>query len=393
MEVSRAWLVATAAAVAGWTWWMGRRFDLAGRVVVITGGSRGLGIVLARQLLAQGARVALLARDARALLRAVEELRRRGGDAVAATCDVRVGEQVDAAIATIARRWGRIDALVNDAGVMQFGPLEHMTVADVEDALATHVLGPLHTTLAVLPHMKRQGEGRIVNIASVGGLVAVPHMLPYCASKFGLVGLSDALRLELHRHGILVTTVCPGLMRTGSPPNALFKGQHEREYAWFAVASALPLATISAERAAAQIVRAMRRGDARLVITAQAKVVAVLDRVAPSLVSRAMTLAGRLLPDPAPDRSTRAHSGHESESDWAPSWLTRLSDLASIKNLELQPTDTVLVPEQPEAREVPPRSQPGPQPPPRRPVPPPYPVERPNAVADAEREEREAPGI
>ena len=116
--------------------------------------------------------------------------------------------------------------LINNAGVIQVGPIEHMTIADFEEAMAVHFRGPLYTMSATIPYMRRQGGGRIVNIASIGGLVAVPHLAPYSASKFALVGLSDALRAELAKNNIQITTVSPGLIRTGSAPNALFKGRH-----------------------------------------------------------------------------------------------------------------------------------------------------------------------
>src|ERR687891_1372920 len=103
---------------------------------------------------------------------------------------------------------------------------------------------------AVIPLMKRQSYGRIVNIASIGGKVAVPHLLPYVASKFALVGLSEGMRAELLKDGIYVTTVSPGLMRTGSHLNAFFKGQHKKEYALFSIANALPLFSTSSKRAA-----------------------------------------------------------------------------------------------------------------------------------------------
>ncbi len=317
-----------------------RRFDLRGRVVVITGGSRGLGVVLARRFTAAGARVALLARDERALVRAAADVRSCGGEAYPVVCDVRVEEQCQAAVARVVARWGRLDVLVNNAGVMQFGPLEHATVEDVHDALHTHILGPLHMTRAALPFLRSptlraSGGSRIVNVASIGGLAAAPHMLAYCASKFGLVGLSDGLRVELRRHGVLVTTVCPGLMRTGSPPNARFKGQHRREFSWFLLGSSLPGLSVSAERAAEQIVRACVRGAPRLVIGAPAKTLALADRLAPGLVGQAMSLFARLLPGPDPSASTRSWSGRESRSSFPPAWATRLSDEASVRNLEL----------------------------------------------------------
>lgn len=312
-------------------------FDLRERVVVITGGSRGLGLVLARQFAEEGARLALFARDPVELEQVAHELRARRGsvEVLAIPCDVRVRKQVDDAIARVIATYGRVDVLVNNAGVIKVGPLEHMTVADFEDAMAVHYFGPLYATLAVLPDMRARREGRIVNIASFGGKLAVPHLLPYCGSKFALVGLSDGLRVELRRHGIHVTTVCPGLMRTGSPPNASFKGRHREEYAWFAIGGALPVLSIDADRAARQILRACKRGRSRLFITPQAAALSLANELAPGLVTRALSLVNRFLPGPAPSRGAEEHLGWESESRWAPSWITRLSELASEANNEL----------------------------------------------------------
>src|SRR5947207_4943379 len=111
---------------------------------------------------------------------------------------------------------------------------------------------PYDLSMTAIPHPRRVGEGRVVNIASIGGKVAIPHLAPYCASKFALVGLSDAIRAELARDNICVTTVCPGLMRTGSHLNASFKGDHRREFAWFSLGAALPIFSIDANRAARQ---------------------------------------------------------------------------------------------------------------------------------------------
>ena len=138
--------------------------------------------------------------------------------------------------------------------------------------MAVHLWGPLETMQAAVPQMRRQGSGRIVNISSVGGKVGVPHLVPYSASKFALTGLSEGLRAELMKDGIVVTNVCPGLMRTGSPRNAVFKGKHRAEYAWFSISDALPVTSIQVERAARQIIAACKRGDAELIITTQALV-------------------------------------------------------------------------------------------------------------------------
>ena len=230
---------------------LGRRqeYDFRGKTVLITGGARGLGLVLAREFAAQGAHLVLCSRSAHELERAREELSGRGAQVLALPCDVGDQSQVDVLVREARDRFGRVDVLVNNAGLIQAGPMEVMTVADYEEAMRVHFWGPLCTTLAVAPEMQRRREGRIVNISSIGGRISVPHLLPYSASKFALVGFSEGLRAELAKDGVAVTTVCPGLMRTGSPRNALFKGQHQAEYAWFTLSDSLPGSSVSAESA------------------------------------------------------------------------------------------------------------------------------------------------
>ena len=246
------------------------------RVVVITGGSRGLGLVLARLLVDEGARVVLLARDMTELERARVELQARGRGAVLTLrCDVRRRADVRAAVDEVIERWRSIDVLINNAGVIQSGPLDTMAREDFENAMGTHFWGPLHLILETAPVMRHRGFGRIVNIASIGGRVAVPHLAPYSASKFALIGLSDAVRAELDPHGIRVTTVVPGLIRTGS---------------------SIPGLTTSPERAAMKIVDACRYGDPALTLTAGAKIAGAANAVMPASVARAMMLVARLLP-------------------------------------------------------------------------------------------------
>jgi NAD(P)-dependent dehydrogenase (short-subunit alcohol dehydrogenase family) len=312
-----------------------RAISFTDRVVVITGGSRGLGLVLARQFADEGARLCLLARNAGELLRAREELEARGAAAMTVRCDVRRRGDVRAAVDAIVEQWGGVDVLVNNAGVIQVGPFEHMTHEDFENAMATHFWGPLNLMLEVVPIMRHRGFGRIVNISSIGGRIAVPHLGPYSASKFALVGLSDAARSELSGHGIRVTTVAPGLMRTGSPMNAQMKGRHRAEYAWFAIADSIPGLSIDAERAASRILDACRHGDAELTITPQAKLAVMANAVAPGAVARAMAIVSRLLPPPTGMSGDVMRKGRESESRWAPSIATRLSDRAAVANNEV----------------------------------------------------------
>jgi NAD(P)-dependent dehydrogenase (short-subunit alcohol dehydrogenase family) len=309
-----------------------------GRVVVITGGSRGLGLVMARMFVDEGARVVLLARDLTELERAKEELESRGrGEVMTLRCDVRRRGDVRAAIDTILDTWRTVDVLINNAGIIQVGPLEHMDHEDFENAMATHFWGPLHLILEVTPVMRHRRFGRIVNIASIGGRLAVPHLAPYCASKFALVGLSDAIRAELDSYGVRVTTVSPGLMRTGSPINAQFKGNHEAEYAWFKVSSSLPGLTIAAERAARRIVEACRYGDPSLTITPQAKAGAAANAIAPNALARAMMLVNRALPAGTGLEGNDTKKGFESEAKtrWTPSVVTTLADQAAMANNEI----------------------------------------------------------
>ena len=313
-----------------------RAIDFSGRTVVITGGSRGLGLVMARQFADDGARVCLLARDPRELDRAKGLVANDAGDAAVMTirCDIRRRADAREAVNRILEEWVAIDILVNNAGVIQVGPLDHMDQDDFEDAMATHFWGPLHMMFEVLPSMRRRGFGRIVNIASIGGRIGVPHLVPYCASKFALAGLSDAVRAELAPHGIRVTTVSPGLMRTGSPMNAEIKGQHKKEYAWFALADSLPGLSIGAERAAAQIIDACRYGDPELTLTTPARAAMLVNAISPAVVARLSELTARVLPASAGAEGNISRRGRESESRWAPSIGTRLSDKAAVLNNE-----------------------------------------------------------
>jgi NAD(P)-dependent dehydrogenase (short-subunit alcohol dehydrogenase family) len=309
----------------------GRLEDLRGQSALVTGGSRGLGLMLGRELIASGvSALAICGRDEAALERARQDLTKSGARVLAIRADVTDQGQVENLVQTVAAEFGRLDILINNAGTIAVGPLDAMTVADFEDALRTNFWGPLHATLAALPVMRRQRGGRIVNIASIGGKISVPHLVPYAASKFALVGLSQGLRAELAREGIVVTTVCPGLMRTGSPRNADFKGHHRAEYAWFSVSDSLPGLSMDARRAARQIVRACRRGDAEIVLSLPAKAAVTLQCLVPSLVNGVLQLANRALPGPGGVGRARV-KGRDSESFVSPSILTVLGDSAAHK--------------------------------------------------------------
>jgi short-subunit dehydrogenase len=311
-----------------------RAIHFPGKVALISGGSRGLGLEIARQLADKGSKLALIARDLDELERAKEELTQYGGDVFIAPCDVTVRENVEEVVRAVEERFGSIDILINNAGVIQVGPLEEMTLDDYEETMKIHFWAPLTMIQAVLPSMRARQRGRIVNVSSIGGKISVPHLAPYSASKFALVGLSEGMRSELAADRIYVTTACPGLMRTGSHVQAKFKGQHKQEYAWFTIGNASPLLSTSVENAAAEIIRACKYGDAEVVFPLSAKAAAMFHGVFPGLTADLFALVARLLPGPGGIGHERA-LGKDSQGRLSPSFLTALGDEAVAPNNEL----------------------------------------------------------
>ena len=312
------------------------RFSLRNKIFVITGGSRGLGLVLARQICAAGGKVALIARDGDELGRAKADLARRGGAVLTVRSDLLDTGQIQSVVRQIIDRFGKIDVLINNAGIIEVGPLEHMTREDFERAMRLHFWAPLELILQIVPEMRTWGGGRIVNISSIGGKLAVPHLAPYSASKFALTGLSDALRAELARDNIHVITVAPGMMRTGSHVNARFKGKHDAEFAWFAASAGAPLISMSAERAARKILAACRRGQPSLTLTFAARTAILGNALFPNITGYMMKLINGLLPGAGKDEANQSRAGSQLRR-LTPEWLTRLSDRATKRNNEEQP--------------------------------------------------------
>jgi short-subunit dehydrogenase len=327
---------AAAAGVLGWKLFRSatRPDNWRGKVVVITGGSRGLGLALAHEAARHGARVAICARDQGELETARKQI---GIHAEVGTyvCDVTNYDEVISWINSVRSDFGQIDILINNAGQISVGPLESQMLTDFQEALDAMYWGVVYPTLAVLPHMKARGQGSIANIASIGGKVSVPHLLPYCAAKFAALGFSEGLHAELAKSGIHVTTVVPGLMRTGSHLNAFFKGDHRREFTWFALAATLPVVSISAESAAQKIVSAIRHHRAEVILSPQAKALALLHGVAPGLTCELMGVVNRVLPASQGDPSIR-HTGSESETAVTRSFATQLGRRAA-RNLNQGP--------------------------------------------------------
>ena len=309
------------------------RFSLRDKVVLITGGSRGLGLVLARQICADGGKVALIARDADELSRAKADLVRRGGEVLTVQCDLLDAAQIPSAARQVIDRLGKIDILINNAGIIEVGPHEHMTREDFERAMQLHFWAVFELVSQILPEMRMWGGGRIVNISSIGGKMAVPHLAPYSASKFALTGFSDALRAELARDNIYVTTVAPGMMRTGSHINARFKGKRDVEFAWFAASAGAPLISMNAERAARKILAACRRGQPSLTLTFAARAAIVGNVLFPNLTGYLMKLVNRFLPGAGDEEGNQSRAGSQLRR-LTPKWLTRLADRATKRNNE-----------------------------------------------------------
>jgi NAD(P)-dependent dehydrogenase (short-subunit alcohol dehydrogenase family) len=296
-----------------------------GQIVVITGGSRGLGLALAERYARAGAKLVLAARSRAELERARETLLERNAirsteDALLIPCDLTDAAQATTLIEHAIDHFGRIDVLINNAGIIEVGPVEDQPLAAYRRAMATNFFAALYTTHAALPHLlnRRRGHGdaAIVNIASIGGKFAMPHMLPYVASKFALVGFSEGLHAELRHKAIRVTTVCPGLMRTGGEVNAQYTGRVAKEKLWFTLAAKAPVIAASVRRAADNIYNAVAAGRAEITITPQAWLAARASGIAPGATQYLASLANQyLLPSPATDQPTVAFtlkvSAHE----------------------------------------------------------------------------------
>jgi short-subunit dehydrogenase len=304
------------------------RYELQDKVVIITGGARGLGLAMARVLGEKGCRLVLCSRNQEQLDTAETELNLKGIQVLTVEADLSIQENAQRVVQAAIDEFGQIDVVINNAGVMIVGPENTMEIEDYKNVLDANLWSALYMVKSVLPHFGNQGEGRIVNITSIGGKIAVPHMLPYSVSKFAMVGLSEGLAAELKKDNIHVTTVIPNLMRTGSPRNVTVKGDHESEYAWFKVSGSSPLMSQDADQAAKEIVAGLQSGDSHVVLTLTAKVAIAINGIMPGAVESVMELANRFLPK-SNDRNQK--TGYESESEHSQGAVAGLSDEAAIR--------------------------------------------------------------
>ena len=274
-------------------------------VALVAGASRGLGWLIARELGRLGFWVMICARTGEELERGAAMLRHEGINVSTTVCDV--GDE--AAVARLVERTesdlGPIEVAVCVAGIIQVAPLEALDRSHFAAAVDTMLWGPVNVGLEVARRMRARGRGRIGVVTSVGGLIAAPHLLPYSTAKFGAVGFARGLRSELSGTGVSVTTVAPGLMRTGSHLRAHFLGDHGREFAWFGTAASLPLLSMDAERAAGIIVRGILNRRAVVTVTPLAKIVPRVDALFPGLAAAVLGFTTRRLPESPGGRASR----------------------------------------------------------------------------------------
>ena len=285
-------------------------------VAIVTGASRGLGFLLARELADRGHDLVINARSEPGLAVAGAALQERGAQVVTVAGDVADATLGQRLIDTATERFDRLDVVVANAGTIQVGPAFAMRASDFSNAMDVMFYGVLHPVLAALPVMARRGAGRILVVSSIGGKLPAPHLLPYVAAKHAAVGFAEGLRIEAIRHGITVTCAVPGLMRTGSPRNALFTGDQTGEHRWFTLGDSLPLVSIDAARAARQLVDAALKGKPEVAPTPLAKIGMRVHGLAPSTTMRLLGVVNRLLPTDETPRPLRPGHAVETPARW-----------------------------------------------------------------------------
>lgn len=292
------------------------------KTALITGGTRGLGLALSRELAEAGCRLVVCARDQVELTGAAGELVARGAEVLPLVCDVSQSHEVKGMLAAARRRFGPIDILINNAGSIVVGPVQSMDAADFHFCMESMFYAHVYTTLGVLPEMLERG-GSILNVTSIGGRVTVPHLLPYCCAKAAAVAFSEGIRQETRGKGVRVLTAVPGLMRTGSYQNALFRGHQADEYAWFTLSDNVPGLSMDAHRAARQLLRALARDQGEMRVTLAAEILATAHGLMPGLVNDILGFVNSQLPVAPPGHSNTIEG--EQLASQMPGWLDRLT--------------------------------------------------------------------
>jgi len=251
-------------------------------VVIVTGASKGIGRATALQFARTGARVALVARSTALLDEVRREIEQAGGQALTVPADVRNEEQLRSVVERTLGQWGRIDMLVNNAGVAHLGALGDLGTEELREIVDVNLVGTLLCIRAVLPHFMANRRGHIVNVSSVVGKRGVPRQAVYSASKAAILGLSEALRSELAPHGITVTSFCPS--STETEMNRRIRG-NDHPLKQFIRKSFM----YTPEAVARRVVESARRRRREVVLSLPAKAVVLANRIAPATLDWVLT--------------------------------------------------------------------------------------------------------
>ncbi|MEB3034636.1 SDR family NAD(P)-dependent oxidoreductase [[Mycobacterium] nativiensis] len=259
--------------------------NVSGKVAFITGGASGIGAALATALVDRGAEVWIADRQTGPAQELAQRLNSVGGKAHAIELDVRSYPSFESAAAAAVQQSGRIDYLFNNAGIGAGGEMDSYTIDDWNDVFDVNLRGVAHGIQAIYPIMIRQHSGHIVNTASMAGLVASPGLGSYTATKHAVVGISKALRLEAERHGVQVSVLCPGAIRTPILAGGKYgrtKGISDEQQRKFWE----PMRPMAPELFAERALRAVLRGDSIIVIPTWWKAFWYLERLSPTLYMR-----------------------------------------------------------------------------------------------------------
>jgi len=253
------------------------------RTVLITGASSGIGAATARWLARQGMRVVLTARRQDRLEALAHEIRARGGTALVIPADLTNPSDRQALVRRVEETWGPVEVLINNAGFGYYGTVEETPWEVIERMFTVNILAMIHLVQLVLPGMRRRGRGHIINIASVAGYISAPPLTVYSATKFAVVGFSEGLRRELEPHGIHVTVISPGPVRT----------EFGRVASGLAVDPGEVPGGLDPEAVARAIARALRRPVREIVIPARYVPAIWINRTMPGLVDWGAARQGR----------------------------------------------------------------------------------------------------